>query len=211
MYEVEQKFRLLVPELFLEKIAALGVTWAATVEEIDIYFQHPCRDFSKTDEAFRIRRRVTFSETDDSQNSPIFESCITFKGKRLETETKTRREIELPLAFSADAPENIRSLEDLTLATRAWEILLAELGFRAVFPVKKTRRKAWLFWENIRVEISYDDVPPTGKWAELEILVPTLEELPAAERIIRTLAGKLGLTEVEKRSYLELVMEGMQK
>lgn len=207
MYEIEQKFKLSAPEPFLAKIEALGVTWNVAVEEIDTYFQHPCRDFMKTDEAFRIRRRMTFSDSADAENSPIFECFITFKGPKLETETKTRREIELPLTFSCDVPEKIRTLEDLTHATQTWETLLTELGFCPVFPVKKRRRKAWILRQGTRVEISYDDVPPIGKWVELETLAPTLEELPAAEAVIRTLAGELGLTEIEKRSYLELVME----
>lgn len=205
MYETEQKFKLPDPSAFLAKIAELGAVWTVRVEEEDTYYQHPARDFALTDEAFRIRRRVEY--TGDNQKIPIFQCFITYKGPRLKTETKTRPEIELPLVFSLPENEKIATFAELAAATGPWHDLLTALGFRPVRPVRKTREKAWLMWDTRRVEISYDDVPPTGKWAELEILVPDLEELPAAEAVIRTLATKLGLTQPERRSYLELVME----
>lgn len=205
MYETEQKFKLPDPSAFLAKIAELGAAWTVRVEEEDTYYQHPSRDFALTDEAFRIRRRVKFSG--DNQESPIFQCFVTYKGPRLKTETKTRPEIELPLAFPLPENEKIATFAELAAATQPWHDLLTALGFRALRPVRKTRKKAWLTWDARRVEISYDDVPPTGKWAELEILVPDLKQLSAAETVIRTLAAKLGLTQPERRSYLELVME----
>lgn len=205
MYEIEQKFKLPDPSAFLAKITELGAIWTVRVEEEDTYYQHPSRDFAQTDEAFRIRRRVKFS--DDNQETPIFQCFVTYKGARLKTETKTRPEIELPLAFSQPENEKVATFAELAAATQPWHDLLVALGFRPVRPVRKTRKKAWLTWDAYRVEISYDDVPPTGNWAELEILVPDLEQLPAAETAIRTLAAKLGLTQVERRSYLELVMK----
>ncbi len=216
MYEVEQKFKLTDSDDFLAKVAELGAVWTVRVEETDTYYQHPGRDFSRTDEALRIRRQVKYGM--EAQNlsenagdakfaSPKFACFITYKGARLATETKTRPEIELPLAFSEPKMEEIGSLEELTAATRAWGDLLTALGFREVRPVRKTRQKAWFLWDVHRVEISYDEVPPTGKWAEIEVMAEDLTQLPAAEAVIRTLAGKLGLTQVEKHSYLELVMQ----
>ena len=184
MYEVEQKFKLTAPERFLEKLAELGVAWTADVHESDTYFQHPSRDFRVTDEALRIRRRTV--TVNDVQESECF---ITFKGPKLSAETKTRAEQELPI---------------LIHTTEGWETLLISLGFQPLPPIRKRRQKAWLVWQNFRVEISYDDVPPLGKWAELEILVTEKSEFSAAEEGIRTLAERLELTQIERKSYLEL-------
>lgn len=200
MYEVEQKFKLTDPTAFLAKTAELGADWTISVEEIDTYFQHPCRDFAATDEAFRIRRHVKTGER------TVFESFITYKGARLAVETKTRRELELPLHFVAPETGEIDSLAALVLATRPWEDLLTALGFRPVHSVRKHRRKAWLTWNAQRVEISHDDVPPTGQWAEIEVVVSEPARLAQAEETILTLAERLGLSHPEKRSYLELVM-----
>src|SRR3954464_1627785 len=83
-FEVEQKHRVDDERSLLERLAERGVEIGPPVEQSDKYFAHPCRDFSQTDEALRIR---TVGE----------QSFVTFKGPKIDTTTKTRREIELPL------------------------------------------------------------------------------------------------------------------
>ena len=70
--------------------------------EVDRYFNHPARDFAETDEALRIRRI-----------GPV--NRITYKGPRVDTVTKTRQELELPLV------EGEKSAAD-------WITLLEKLG-----------------------------------------------------------------------------------
>ena len=91
MYEVEQKYPLADVAAVEAALARLGATWHATVEQVDRYFNHPCRDFAATDEALRLRR------TDQAL-------AITWKGPRLDATAKTRRELELPLADRRDQP-----------------------------------------------------------------------------------------------------------
>ena len=50
-------------------------------DQVDEYFNHPCRDFAVTDEALRLRM--------DSRGR------ITYKGPKIDRFTKTREEIEL--------------------------------------------------------------------------------------------------------------------
>ena len=84
-YEVELKFA--APDLpaFSQKLIALGYTISPPIDEVDHYFAHPSLDFARTDQALRLRRR---GET----------NLITYKGPKIDKTTKTRQEIELPLA-----------------------------------------------------------------------------------------------------------------
>jgi len=55
------------------------------VEQTDIYYNSPCRDFGKTDEALRLR----------NEGGQIF---LTYKGKKLDAMSKTRKEVEVEVA-----------------------------------------------------------------------------------------------------------------
>lgn len=83
MIEVEVKARAAHSRVrpVLENIGAkkLGIE-----EQFDTYFSSPYRDFSKTDEALRIR--VLNGE-----------AVLTYKGKKLDRVSKTRAEFETPV------------------------------------------------------------------------------------------------------------------
>ena len=127
-YEVELKFP--VPDLpaFSQKLTDRAIPISPAQEEIDLYFAHPPRDFARTDEALRLRRKGEAN-------------YITYKGPKIDATTKTRREIELPLAAG---PESLAS----------WTALLEAVGFRPVAEVRKSRRKAAIPWQGRQVEAS---------------------------------------------------------
>jgi len=231
MFEVEQKFRLPDPAAFLKRVAEIGLSWTKKVAEIDTYFQHPSRDFVQTDEALRIRRHLTFFFGDLEKTHPECrseevpdrveaEQYITFKGPRLDRQTKIRKELELPLAvrtpldparfadlFSLSAEtlwEQLEALEALSVS-RQWMEMLTLLGFRSVRDVRKVRSKAYWEWEGARVEFSFDEVAPIGTFAELEFIAENDSELASVRERLLRLSEFLGLTEVEPRSYLALV------
>ncbi len=114
MYEVEQKHSVPDVRSLEERLAERGIVVGPPVEQADRYFAHPCRDFSQTDEALRIR---TVGD----------KSFVTFKGPKLDAATKTRRELELPL--DASDADGLQLTE-----------LLQALGFRPVDVVRKRRR-----------------------------------------------------------------------
>jgi len=182
--EVEQKFP--VPELapVESALARLGAQPGPSQEERDLYFGHPARDFSQTDEALRIRRK----------GPGVF---ITYKGPKIDQTTKTRREIELPLGPSE------RPAED---TAAAWAELLLALGFRRVAEVCKLRRKARLARHGFQVEICLDQVSELGSFVELEVVAQD-DQLDRARACLAKLAGELGLEKSERRSYLELLLE----
>ncbi|AAL63063.1 class IV adenylate cyclase [Pyrobaculum aerophilum] len=79
MLEVEVKYRADL-SLVKNRLQHLGFSPVSVVYEEDVYFQHPCRDFSATDEALRVRiseGRVT----------------VTYKGPRMGAGAKTRLEV----------------------------------------------------------------------------------------------------------------------
>jgi adenylate cyclase class 2 len=180
-YEVELKFP--VPDLsaFAKKLIELAIPISPAQEEIDVYFAHPARDFAQTDEALRLRRKGDAN-------------CITYKGPKIDAATKTRREIELSLA---PGPESLAS----------WTVLLEAVGFRPAGEVRKARRKAAVPWQGRQVEASLDEVDGLGTFVEFELVVEH-SEIEAARACIQSLALSFGLTQGERRSYLELLLEG---
>jgi adenylate cyclase class 2 len=178
-YEVEQKFRIEDVAVVEQRLQSLGATPLAAIEQVDTYFAHPARDFSKTDEAFRLRRV-------GAQN------FVTYKGPKIDATTKTRREIELPLPEGKGYAAQFRSLVEA-------------LGFRVVADVSKVRRTTDLSWEGETIEVSLDDVADVGQYVELELVVSE-SEVPTARDRIASLASRLGLSQNERRSYLEILI-----
>ncbi len=93
----------------LKKISLMGFEFTETRVEEDIYFNHPSRDFSATDEALRIRKV-------NSKN------ILTYKGPKLGGRAKSRVEREV-------------YVENLEIMTG----ILISLGFVASGHVTKTR------------------------------------------------------------------------
>ena len=151
----------------------------APVEQTDLYFNHPGRDFRKTNEAFRIR-------------SAGEDNCLTYKGPLLDTATKMRNEIEIPIASGA------------ATASQMAEMLTA-LGFRSVQAVRKVRTAWMLTFEGQVFDVALDQVPGIGQFLELELLVEEADRDGARVAILE-LANHLKLGQPERQSYLELVI-----
>jgi adenylate cyclase class 2 len=174
--EVEQKHRVEDAAALESRLAARGAKWGPPLEQADEYFAHPARDFAQTDEALRIRTV-----------GPA--GFVTYKGPKLDATTKTRRELELPLA-----------------ATHAeFAELLAALGFRSVMTVRKTRRPFELVHQGQSVHGAWDEVAGIGTFVELELTTDDAG-LVAARECIASLAADLELGPSERRSYLELLL-----
>ena len=68
-----------VERILLER----GATLSKDCDQVDEYFNHPCRDFAVTDEALRLRKDP--------------DGKMTYKGPKLDRTTKTREEIEMDI------------------------------------------------------------------------------------------------------------------
>jgi len=180
MLEVEMKFRLPDAAALEQRLAALNVEESTVLNEEDYYFNAPDRDFASTDEALRLRRigQANF---------------VTYKGPKQDLQTKTRPEIEVPLANGDEVAARFRQL-------------LVRLGYRPVAVVRKRRRVYRSQVEGFPLEICLDDVDEVGQFAELEILATEAQFAPARDVLLR-MAGQLGLGESERRSYLQMLLE----
>jgi adenylate cyclase class 2 len=183
VYEVELKYRVPDPAAVERALVAVAARFREPVHQVDRYFAHPCRDFARTDEALRLRRVGD-------------QVVITWKGPRIDTATKTRQELELPL--SGDAASTPRTIDQ-------WTELLEALGFRQVREVAKRRRAARVPWQGAEVEVAIDSLPELGDFIELE-LQARVGELPQARACLESFARHLGCSEPERRSYLELLL-----
>jgi adenylate cyclase class 2 len=178
MYEVELKFPLPDPAAFRLRLAACGARPGPTVDQSDLYFNHPVRDFAQTDEAFRVRMS-------DGRG------FVTYKGPLVDLQTKTRREIEVPFAGD-DAGDKFVEI-------------LRRLGFRPVREVKKRREMHHLSWQGREYEVAIDDVADLGVFAEFETLADEAGR-SAATAAILSLVSQFQLPPPERRSYLSLVL-----
>jgi adenylate cyclase, class 2 len=180
-YEVEVKYRSVDHALLAQRLAALGAIEAGSVDQVDIYLCHPARDFAVTNEAFRLR-------------SIGDENRITYKGPRKPGPTKTREEIEVRVADGHAAAGQLLHLFEL-------------LGFRPAATIRKRRTSFRVNRERQSLEVALDRAESLGDFAEIEALALSEPDLPAAQSAVLALAAELGLTEVEPRSYLRMVLE----
>jgi adenylate cyclase class 2 len=179
-FEVELKFPIADADEITLQLLARGAQHGGVVRQSDLYFQHPCRDFRQTHEALRLRR------TDDGVR-------ITYKGPIVDTRTKMRREIELPVGRD---PADVDQFHEL----------LTILGFEPVRGVEKLRALYDLSWEGRTLELAVDAVDGLGTFLEIEAMAHGSDRDAARDAILR-LAENLGLKNPERRSYLQLLIE----
>ena len=177
-YEVENKFPISDLSATIQQLETLGADFQHIVEQVDTYFQHPVAAFAQTDECCGFDAR-----------QPEF---YYLQGPKIDQATKTRREIELPLA---DGQQRVDEYTNL----------LEALGFRPVARVLASgdvqdicsgitgrlnwRLMKWTKWG--------------GMWNwRLWSRNPNWLKLSGPFRIWR----HLGLSQPERRSYLAMLL-----
>jgi adenylate cyclase class 2 len=181
MLEIEQKFARADFAAIERRLAEWGATAGEEHVEADHYFNAPDRDFARTDEAFRLRCVGP-------------KNFLTYKGPKQAAAVKIRTELEVPL------------LDGDEIAAQFTQ-LLVHLGYRPVAVVKKRRRLYPLRRGDFQLTICLDDVEGLGCFAEVEILAPD-DQTDAARQALQEVAAQLGLSDVERRSYLGMILQG---
>lgn len=175
MIEIEVKAIVEDPKLMERSIIELGATPIGIETQADTYYNAPYRDFGKTDEALRIRVQKG-------------KSVLTYKGPKMDTVSKTRKELQTEI-LDTDNMGNI----------------LSSLGFFPVATVSKKRK-------NFRIGdfyISLDEVRNLGNFLEVEIAVKdSINYQEKVESIFKFIA-KLGIKREStiRKSYLEMILE----
>jgi len=183
-YEVEVKISIDSFEEIEHRILGVGAKKINQEVQIDSYFEHPCRTFSETDEALRVRLRRPFDNAELESPTDLVE--LTYKGPKIDSTTKTRIESSVKL----------NDAEEITS-------LLENLGFKLVATITKKRQ----FYRLPSITISIDDVEDVGLFLELES-ISNYDEIVKARENIFAMVKKLGLepTKSIRESYLELFL-----
>lgn len=129
-----------------------------------------------------------FAETDEALRIRVAEDGVevTYKGPKVtDDEDKTREEVTL-------------KVDDAHVAKR----LFGHLGFEEVATITKNRQ---VFHVN-GLTVCLDQVERLGTYAEIEQVVGH-QDVDMVLKRAKGLAKKLGLTDFERRSYLELLLE----
>ncbi len=179
MLEIEQKYARADFAALERRLAEWGAPLDEEHTEADHYLNAPDRDFARTDEAFRLRR---IGEA----------NYLTYKGPKRPDVVKVRTELEIRLPDGDGAAADFLKL-------------FAHLGYRFVAVVHKHRRVYRMKRNGFDVAVCLDDAEGLGRYAEVEVLAPEDQRDAARDALSETAAG-LGLTEVERRSYLGLTL-----
>lgn len=171
MLEVEVKAKINCIEDFIQKLKEINGKFLKEEKQKDVYFNHPVRDFAKTDEAIRIRK------ISEGLNEKFY---LTYKGKKIDNETKTREE------FESICDEEIFDIFE-------------RLGFKKFAEIEKVRK----YYKHKNFEICIDEVKDLGNFVEIES-----KNLNDVEEIFNLLK-KFGIKKEDTitESYLELLLK----
>lgn len=151
-----------------------------TVEQVDIYFDHPNRDFKETGEAFRIRE-------ENREGRSVKKYFLTYKGPIISSESKSRPEVQTELQRNQE--DSIYQMMEL-------------LGFEEAVTVEKKRK----IYEGMEITATIDNVKKIGKFVEIEKICDP-SEYKKTESFLKNLLESFGAEEYFTKSYLELIEE----
>lgn len=184
MTEVEIKLPVETLNQLAVQLTDMGFILEQIVEEKDRYFDNEKQEIRGNDQALRLRQVLELES--QSLVCRAKHAQITFKGKKQDTVSMTREELETDIG-DADTAEKI----------------LNALGYHAVAP-EVTKRRA----EYIRgvFHACLDRVENLGDYLELEIVTEDADKEQALEQIWELL-GQLGYSKADTvtTSYLSML------
>ncbi|MHA2038779.1 MAG: class IV adenylate cyclase [Promethearchaeota archaeon] len=194
MIEVEIKVRIADPISMRKKFESNKGSYKFSLIHEDTYYNMPkgLRDFKQTDEALRLRKSIKFDRRIKSDDTKP-DYFLTYKGKKIDTITKTREEIEVKI-------ENIDTMKKL----------FRLLGFQEVLTVKKERELFLFQYKNYHIEALIDFLPALGQYfVEVEYLSDSKEEIHKFREFLFEFLELFGIYKEDsiKKSYLELILE----
>lgn len=125
----------------------------------DIYFQHPTHDFIAEDRTLRVRSTET-------------ETILTYKGAKFNTESKSRKEINIKI-------DHFDKIVDL----------LNELGFTKSGTVFKQRE----YWRIDNIIVTLDNIETIGEYVEFESEIENESDLNKEVNKLKSLIRDLNL------------------
>jgi len=199
LIEAEIKVKISDPEEMKNKFRNFHGKHVLTLYHEDTYFNMPLklRDFRKTDEALRIRKSMEFDPSNEGKSTPKINFFITYKGRKIDSTTKTRNEWETQVQDG-----------------EIMKTILKSLGFREIFTVKKEREFYEFIFNGEKIEVLIDYIPILKEhFIEVEMLVENEQELEKARTMLFNFLAQFGIKEHQsiRKSYLELIAERLKK
>jgi adenylate cyclase class 2 len=191
MYEVEVKLPADHEEV-RERLADAGAAHESSVTQRDTYYGAPHRDFAETDEALRVRRETRHpggtTDADDADGAAETTTKLTYKGPRVDADSKTRTEHETVVGDAESAAG-----------------VLSGLGFEPVATVEKARD----FYRLDGYTVTLDAVTDLGEFVEVETAARSDDEIDAARDGAFAVLRDLGLDPDDqiRTSYLGLLLD----
>ncbi|MFX1588621.1 MAG: class IV adenylate cyclase [Promethearchaeota archaeon] len=194
MIEVEIKVGISNPAEIKNMLEKNNAFYKSSLYHQDTYFNMPkgLRDFKETDEALRVRKSLEFNKKDEKETKKIICS-ITYKGKKIDSITKTRKEIEV----------NLDDFEKII------EILKV-LGFQEFLTIKKERELYEVEYKSKKLSLLVDFIPILNRYfLEVEIMAENVNDVENFRNILLKFLNLLGIDKKEsiRKSYLELIMD----
>ena len=183
MIEVEIKLPLASPadlEVIRAELLKIGFAESRRLEEHDTYFDNSRGEIRTGGQALRVR------ETKDCLTGAV-RAQINFKGRKLDTQTMTRQELETDVEDGAVCREILRAI-----------------GYAPVVPeVVKDR----LMLQKDSLTACLDSVHGLGEFLELEVLAEGEEQREAALGQIEDILQDLGyrISDTVQTSYLSML------
>lgn len=185
MIEVEIKLPIASPadlEIIRTELLKIGFAESRRLEEHDTYFDNSRGEIRTGGQALRVR------ETKDCLTGAV-RAQINFKGKKLDTQTMTRQELETDVEDGAVCREILRAI-----------------GYAPVVP-EVVKDRSMLQKDSLTACL--DSVHGLGDFLELELLVAGEEERPDALCRIEKLLNYLGyqVSDTVRTSYLSMLQK----
>ena len=179
---VPKKYIKAIISEFKDLLCKFQYHYKDSVFQKDVYYNHPCKNFTETDEALRTRFIRRIKEKNDTKTK------LTFKGAKLFTTGKIREEYEV-------------NIEDIEVMDR----ILISLDFSQIVTVEKERE----FWQSNdkKITLTIDKVKGLGTFVELERTTKNKNEAKTLISQLIKVGMQLGLKNQIRTSYLEMILE----
>ena len=193
MYEVETKIKIDNLDRLIKKLKDLNAIKSAILDQLDIYYNYPVesRDFSKTDEALRLRKTT---ESDPKTLENLKEVVdLTYKGPNLDKVIKTR----------------VEHVCHVIEVEKIKEILKA-LSFKEIISINKHRVAYDLDYNDNKIEVLIDTIEHLpGSYFEAEILVKDNKLIDSYKNVLFSFIQECGYSkkDILPNTYLEMVLE----
>ena len=193
MYEIETKIKIGDLELLKKKLKQFSAKKSAILDQVDTYYNYPVesRDFSKTDEALRLRKTKESDPKTLKKRKEVVD--LTYKGPNLDKVIKTR----------------VEHVCHVIEAEKIEEILKA-LSFKKVISINKHREVFELNYNNNKIEVLIDTIEYLpGSYFEAEILVKDDKLIDSYKNILFSFIQECGYSkkDILPKTYLEMVLE----